>query len=604
MLDNFDYTYDTVNTGPRSYAQDFPYGYLQSLLIGLRPFSAAQGENPSRMKKVCTQCRQSFEITQEDLAFYDKVSPVFAGKKELIPPPTMCPDCRMQRRLAWRNERKLYHRKCDLTGKQIISMYSSDKKIPVYASDVWWSDRWDPLVYGRDIDFSRSFFEQFRELQKVVPQMSLLSRENDNSDYTNHVYGLKNCYLLSSALSSKDCYYGDWIVKCNDCVDSSHISDSERCYQSQYCTSCHSSSYLMECDRVSNSHFLFDCRNCSNCLFCWNLRNKEYHIQNKPVSREEFEAAVKMLRDRNTLEAAINAFKEMQVENAIHPYRRASQVENSSGDHLIECKNAEKCFDVHRAQDIAYICDAIDITDSYDCNYTAMNCTLNYEDHACDGSQSTCFTTRSYDNHDLLYCDFCHNCSYLFGCIGLHRKQYCILNKQYTKEEYEKLVPKLIEHMKKFGEFGESFPVDLSPFCYNETNSHDFFPLSKEEVLRRGWRWFDESQEKQNYLGPSREIATSIDNVDDAICNQILSCSITGKPYKIIPQELKYYRDMGIPIPTKCPDQRHLERLNERNIRVLWERKCTKCSKAIQTTYAPDRPEIVYCEACYLASVY
>jgi hypothetical protein len=29
-------------------------------------------------------------------------------------------------------------------------------------------------------------------------------------------------------------------------------------------------------------------------------------------------------------------------------------------------------------------------------------------------------------------------------------KEYCILNKQYTKEEYEILVPKIIEHMKTF----------------------------------------------------------------------------------------------------------------------------------------------------------
>ena len=90
----------------------------------------------------------------------------------------------------------------------------------------------------------------------------------------------------------------------------------------------------------------------------------------------------------------------------------------------------------------------------------------------------------------------------------------------------------------------------------------------------------------------------------DDICQKILLCKITGKPYKIIPQELKFYKDMGIPIPRICPDQRHKERMTLRNPRKLWARKCMKCQKDIQTTYAPERPEIVYCEECYLASVY
>src|SRR5438105_1037595 len=110
------------------------------------------------MQQTCKHCQLAFEVTPDDLAHLDKVSPVIAGKKYAIPPPTLCPDCRQQRRLAWRNERKLYHRTCDLTGKDIVSCYSPDKPHTVFEPDAWNSDKWDPLEYGRDVDFNRSFF--------------------------------------------------------------------------------------------------------------------------------------------------------------------------------------------------------------------------------------------------------------------------------------------------------------------------------------------------------------------------------------------------------------------------------------------------------------
>ena len=74
--------------------------------------------------KECKQCKTSFEVTDEDRSFYDKVSPIIAGKKQSVPEPTLCPHCRQQRRLAWRNERVLYHRKCDMSGKQIVYPYT------------------------------------------------------------------------------------------------------------------------------------------------------------------------------------------------------------------------------------------------------------------------------------------------------------------------------------------------------------------------------------------------------------------------------------------------------------------------------------------------
>jgi hypothetical protein len=185
----------------------------------------------------------------------------------------------------------------------------------------------------------------------------------------------------------------------------------------------------------------------------------------------------------------------------------------------------------------------------------------------------------------------------------MRRNEYCILNKQYTKEEYEKLAAKLVAHMQETGEWGEYFSPALAPICYNESNAQDYFPLTREQVLAKGYQWYEgeETRPRGDLLS---EIPASIENVDESICNRVLTCMATGKPFKIVPQELRFYRKMGIPIPRYHPHERHRRRMLARTPRKLWSRSCAKCGKGMETTYSPERPEIVYCEECYFKAVY
>ena len=102
----------------------------------------------------------------------------------------------------------------------------------------------------------------------------------------------------------------------------------------------------------------------------------------------------------------------------------------------------------------------------------------------------------------------------------------------------------------------------------------------------------------------SKTITTYINDTQDDITTHVLYCEATGKPYKITPQELKFYRRMCVPVPRRCPDQRQRDRVALRNPHRLWTRPCMQCSKPMQTTYSPDRPEIVHCEECYLKDIY
>jgi hypothetical protein len=204
-----------------------------------------------------------------------------------------------------------------------------------------------------------------------------------------------------------------------------------------------------------------------------------------------------------------------------------------------------------------------------------------------------------------------------FACVGLRNKQYCVFNKQYSKEEYEALVPKIIEHMAKAGEWGEFFPSSISPFGYNETVAQEYFPMTREETLAKGFIWSDYEPPfpKVEKTIPASKLPENIEDVPDDILNWAIECEITKRPFRIIKQELDFYRKHRLPIPKRHPDQRHLDRMALRNPRKLFERTCDcpDCAKnhaapdgkptKFLTTYSPDRSEKVYCEKCYAKEI-
>ena len=558
------------------------------------------------MQQTCLQCSASFKVTDEDLAFYEKASPVIVGKKCQIPPPTFCPDCRQQRRLSYRNERTFYHRTCDKTGETMISIYPKESPYTVFNTKDWWSDTWDPLTYGQDADFTRPFFEQFAELQRKVPRPNLFTKANENSEYTNHCDHAKNCYLCADVGFGEDVFFSKYIINAKNCADCYMTSRSELCYETMY-TEGYRATFTHLCEQVSDSYFLYDCKSCHHCLFCWNLRGKNYCIRNKQYTREAYEKELQSLalHTHSGFTTAKNLFSELVLQ-AIRQPSILVNCEQCNGGALHGCKNVTHSFDVGNARDCAYcyMCDGL--TDCWDTFESAFECELQYEGYACNRGKNLIACSISYDVQNVCYCDMCHNSSNLFGCVGLRHKQYCILNKQYNKEEYEALVPKLIEHMQSTKEWGEFFPPHLSPFAYNETIAPEYFPMTKEQVEARGWRWRETEDEtpKVEIIIPAASLPDSIDDIPDDIVNWAIRCEETNRPFRVIAPELAFYRAMRLPIPHLHPDVRHRNRMARRDPSRLWTRKCGKCGKEKFSTYSPERPEIVYCEECYLKEVY
>jgi hypothetical protein len=162
--------------------------------------------------KICQNCKKDFIIEPDDFAFYEKME---------VPAPTFCSECRYIRRLLDRNEYNFYKRKCDATGDAIISIYRQDQPFPVYSQEYWKSDAFDAVAYGRDFDFSKSFFEQYEELRRVVPHLALVNFNSPNSEYTNQSQDNKDGYMLVTSDKTEKCMYGslnqDNCFFCSDC---------------------------------------------------------------------------------------------------------------------------------------------------------------------------------------------------------------------------------------------------------------------------------------------------------------------------------------------------------------------------------------------------
>jgi len=559
--------------------------------------------------KICQNCNNTFLIEREDKDLYYKLD---------VPVPSKCFECRKQHLYAFRNERKLYRRNCDLCEKSTVTIYSPDKPFKVYCPPCFWSDNWDAKDYAQDFDFNRPFFEQFRELQLNVPRMALLTKNSVNSEYTNHCGENKNCYLSFAVFGSENVLHSsDVWHRGQDVIDCSMITDSATlCYECVDCEKINSCQYCYFVKESSDCLYSYDLRNCNNCFLCFNLRNKSFCILNKQYSREQYQEEINKynLSSRESRDVLYKAFLDIIRNQSIHKSAIIEKSNNCTGNILYNSKNAKYYFDAEDVEDSRYSIQCPNIKDSIDNYHVGLPVTQYvYSSHGVVRSTNITCCHLSYDNTFLYYCDSCHNSNNLFGCISIKKGSYCILNKQYTKEEYEKILLKIKEYMKNSGEWGLFFPVSISPVCYNETLAQIHMPLLKEEAISQGFNWQDDLGGTFN-KETLKEIPDLIEDANELILKDILKCNSCNKNYNVVQAELELYKRMNIPIPNNCPDCRYITRISLRQPYKLWHRSCMcqhaghfhgedHCKVEFETTYAPDRPEKVYCEQCYQQEV-
>lgn len=549
-------------------------------------------------KAICKITGKEFVISDQEEAFCEE---------HRIPLPTVCQIERLRQTCAMLSSVHLYPTTCALTHKPILTFIPPHKNLVVYDIDAWMSDDWDALEYGRDFDFSRPFFEQMLELAKQAPWPSLecIRSTMENSDYTNGVLNVKNCYLAFGILNGEDVLFSRTVLNAKDIIDSTYVTDSELCFGCIHIKNCYNLKYSELCDNCSDSAFLFDCRNCKNCYGCSNLVNREYCFYNEQLTKEEFRKrkAEYDLGSFKAVEEEKKKFKEIKTKAAIK-FMQGKANENSYGNFINNTKDCRNCIFASDTENAEWSIQMINQTrNAFVCDGFGQNGQNLYHSAAVgENAYNIKFCFDCYGNiRDLEYCIFVGFGSMdCFGCVGLKKKQYCILNKQYTKEEYFDLVKRIKEHMVSTGEYGQFFPASISPMDYNRSEGQVYMPLERAEAEKLGYSWKEDQVEN---FTPAYQVPDNISNVSDDILEATLRCEITGKKYKIIKQELAAYRKHHIPVPRVAPIARIEQIQGSLIMSQALPKECANCHTEIITMYDTKKLRVL-CEKCYQKEVY
>jgi len=506
-------------------------------------------------------------------------------------------------------------------------MYAAGAPFPIYCSKCWWSDKWDAGQFSMEYDAGKSFLEQFAELMDKVPHEAAQAKQSVNSEFSNYTMHAKDAYLSFIIFESENVLYSRFLIDCKDCVDCSLSTKCANCVRVSrggFNADCSDSMVIEYCQNV---HFTYDSIHLSDCYGCINLHHKKYHIFNKPYSKEEYEKEVAKLRSlpweeqKKKVEAF---FKTRPHRGYIHYFSN-----NVSGEEIYYSENCKHSFLANFVRDSAYIFSASSLARSNEATHDLYDCALvadmsrSYEMIGGSKSYQCRFGIINDNSVSVEYSLFCYGATNLFGCFGLRSKKYCILNKEYTKEGFNRLRKEIVKTMPSYGEF---FPVSMSPFAYNETLAQEYFPLTKKEALRKGYVWKEPEEKGYAISLLADQLPPRIEGVDDSILKETIACEHEGRcneqcstAFRIIPQELHLYRKMGLSLPRLCPNCRHFQRVAQRNPLALFDTHCrcggassgngvyqniashfhgtTPCPNEFKTVFPRDI--ITYCRSCY-----
>ncbi len=557
----------------------------------------------------CQNCKKDYTIDSEDFNFYKKME---------VPAPTWCPECRMIRRIVCVNGWNLFWRNCDKCGKRTMSMYSSETKLKVYCQPCWWGDSWDGTEYAMDYDPTRPFLAQLKELSESTPYTALETEylTLKNCDYSNAIAYSKDCYLVSWADYCDNVFYSSILNGMKSSLDCLRSWESELCYESIGLNKNYRTFFSDGCGECVDVWFSRNCYSCTNCIGCVNLRGATNCIFNVKYSKEEYEKKLKEFLFDSW--EHLNDFKkkanEFWLTKPYREYHGNSLNMNVSGEYIYQSKNSRECYIVNYAENCKY-CQFITVAttkDSMDYSGWGNGVELIYEStNIGAGASNVKFSGFCFpDVENVEYSWWCIAGKNNFGCVNLKRKKYSILNKEYSKDEYEKLREQIINDMKvnpyvddegKMWTYGEFFKPGFSKFPYNKSNAIKFFPKMKKEAVVLGYSWDDDEGLIHAITKKSENLPYTISETDEKVLDEIIECKNCKKGYKIVQGELNLLKKMGLPIPHECSKCRENERFSRITKPRMYHRVCDKCKKEIYTPYSPDRPEIVYCVSCYQA---
>ena len=451
--------------------------------------------------------------------------------------------------------------------KGATSCYPETKRVPTLTSlQQFQQDRDWYLQYGIDYDENTSFFKQFSKLYRTIPQPRILHyRENHNADFANYSLWSKNIYLSFTVINNCENVVYSFSIKNNstNILNSMMVRDnSENIYMSVGITQSFSILYSKFIHNSSYIRFSTNLIWCNNCMFCNDLENQSYCIRNQQYTKEQYTIEKnKILQQKEHFQKRFDALDQ---------YGSNQTSTNCQGNYILQSNDVTNWYCVYQIEH-------------------GRNCLLVWWEELWEHTFDCAITTPPHDHlygvlwswtnlfhtynsfnvstgENIYYSTALQDCSYCFWCIWLRNKQYCILNQQYTKEEWYATINSIFLSMEKEGTFGKFFPSSLNPYYFNDTIASLIEDFTREEAetawyLRRDEEIAVDIPDRMEVveladLDQYEEMKDGVRTIDPAILKKVIRDE-AGNVYRVIKMEYDFLMKYGLPLP-----RRHwLERL-------------------------------------------
>lgn len=543
-------------------------------------------------------CEGDFDLVKEDIEFL---------KMFRVPASKYCPTCRRIRRFGNLGILRFFKRSCNAPGhkEMMLSVFPEECPFPVYDYLYFGSEEFDPITLGQDYQDNISPLEQLFNLRKISPMPSFLNRESSsiNSEYSSGGRNSKNCYFTSGVFSSEDVWYSGLVHKSKEIMDSRSITECDTLYEVIGGENLYKIIYGYFSKDCSDCTFIFDCRNCSDCFGCVNLRNKRYCIFNEQKTKKEYEEF--MTENTPFSHHQLSLFKEKFWELVKSLPINASRNINTTNVSGVLVENAQNLYDVtdfKNSENVRHSDSVLSHKDSMDILFSGGNSHHLYMTSNIGSQASNVkFSMSSKYCTDSEFIFNSKNLTNCFMCYGLENKSYCVLNKQYSPEEYWLLVDKIKSDMLIRGEYRESMDLKFSAQAYNFSMASISYPMSDANALSLGA--YIAKEPETNATGieviAAEDVPDTIDLVDDSILPKAILCEKTGRPFRITDSELAFYRKMKLPLPRIHPSNRLERKYRFSPCGTRFYSNCAKCGLNIQSIFNPEEGYNLHCEKCY-----
>jgi len=549
-------------------------------------------------ERTCSITGEKWIVDEDEVAAYRKFQ---------VPPSKYSPLSRQKILCAHFNGGQWWYNKHAETGKPMVTTCHPSTGVRVLPDEEWFDKDFQSI--NQEVDLDISFFDQLYDLRLKIPVSGTKNFEKPENSICIASYGDQNSFFVVAS-KSKDTFYSIVALETESAAEvynSKAVTNSNFVIHGERIFSCQ---YALESRDCLNCDFVFDCRSCEYCFGASNKRNKKYLWFNEQLTQEEWEKrrAEVDLGSRKVAFEWRDKFYDL-VNAAVWPENFNEKCENSTGEYLTnttDCKmvyyaNGGAKNELHttwsmgNAEGNAFCANPSGSQDSY---LTAATNSSNQCKHAV-----WCMRCQN-----LEYCSDCYDCENCFGCVGLRHKKFCILNKQYSEDEYWSKLDEIKCNMLESDEYGEPMQTRTAVGYFMETGSVRYFKADAEFGQATGAHMFEPNTPeaigdelmKAMEVVDSKTAPDSCDDLDDWVGKAMLDSGYNRR-YAYLKQEVDLYQRLRIAPPVEHHVKRISDMVDHSCIGVFSEANCAECKTELIISMNPKFSERkIYCKPCYL----